>query len=149
MTEPPEPKPTIATMRTIGFVWIGVGVAAVLGGAVATVFAVAVFGILAVLLGAGLVGIQHMRARSAIRASRTLTNSPVPPADPPSANPGPPGPPPGAYDPGPTASDDESEAPVGPSGGDGGGDGGGDEGYEPSTSEQDEDDPDDQDGRRD
>jgi hypothetical protein len=149
MTEPPEPKPTIATMRTIGFVWIGVGVAAVLGGAVATVFAVAVFGILAVLLGAGLVGIQHMRARSAIRASRTLTNSPVPPADPPSANPGPPGPPPGAYDPGPTTSDDESEAPVGSSGGDGGGDGGGDEGYEPSTSEQDEDDPDDQDGRRD
>lgn len=95
MTEPPEPPPTIATMRTIGYVWIAVGVLAILGGAVATVFAVAVFGVLAALLGAGLVAIQQVRARSAIRASRTLTNAPVPPADPPSANPGPPtGPPP-------------------------------------------------------
>ena len=91
MTEPPEPPPTIATMRTIGYVWIAVGVLAILGGAVATVFAVAVFGVLAALLGAGLVGIQQVRARSAIRASRTLTNAPAPPAAPPSASPGPPG----------------------------------------------------------
>ena len=104
MTEPPEPPPTIATMRTIGYVWIAVGVLAILGGAIATVFAVAVFGVLAALLGAGLVGIQQVRARSAIRASRTLTNAPAPVADPPSANPGPPvGPPPvgGPHDDGP------------------------------------------------
>jgi hypothetical protein len=146
MTEPPEPPPTIATMRTIGFVWIAVGVLAILGGAVATVFAVAVFGVLAALLGAGLVGIQQVRARSAIRASRTLTNTPAPPADPPSANPGPPvGPPPvggphdgpyddGPYDDGPyddglvdqqddqqddqQGADDAVEAPVGSPGGD-------------------------------
>ena len=104
MTEPPDPPPTIATMRTIGYVWIAVGVLAILGGAIATVFAVAVFGVLAALLGAGLVGIQQVRARSAIRASRTLTNAPAPPAAPPSANPGPPaGPPPvgGPHDDGP------------------------------------------------
>ncbi|MDD7921088.1 hypothetical protein [Actinomycetospora callitridis] len=132
MTEPPEPPPTIATMRTIGFVWIAVGVLAILGGAVATVFAVAVFGVLAALLGAGLVGIQQVRARSAIRASRTLTNAPVPPADPPSANPGrPPGPPPvggphdSPYDEGPLEPEDDQqddgrgvEAPVGSPGGD-------------------------------
>ncbi|GAA4765767.1 hypothetical protein [Actinomycetospora chibensis] len=128
MTEPPDPPPTIATMRTIGYVWIAVGVLAILGGAVATVFAVAVFGVLAALLGAGLVGIQHVRARSAIRASRTLTNAPAPPADPPSANPGPPaGPPPvgGPHDDGPAGQvDDEQdddggvEAPVGSPGGD-------------------------------
>jgi hypothetical protein len=104
MTEPPEPPPTIATMRTIGYVWIAVGVLAIVGGAIATVFAVAVFGVLAALLGAGLVGIQQVRARSAIRASRTLTNAPAPPAAPPSANPRPPvGPPPvgGPHDDGP------------------------------------------------
>jgi hypothetical protein len=133
MTEPPEPPPTIATMRTIGFVWIAVGVLAILGGAVATVFAVAVFGVLAALLGAGLVSIQQVRARSAIRASRTLTNAPAPPADPPSANPGPPvGPPPvgGPHDDGPLEQKDieqederddgsgDVEAPVGSPGGD-------------------------------
>jgi hypothetical protein len=136
MTEPPEPPPTIATMRTIGYVWIAVGVLAILGGAVATVFAVAVFGVLAALLGAGLVGIQQVRARSAIRASRTLTNAPAPPADPPSANPGPPvGPPPvggphdSPYDDGPLepeddqqddqqGADDAVEATVGSPGGD-------------------------------
>ena len=150
MTEPPEPPPTIATMRTIGFVWVAVGVLAVLGGAIATVFAVVVFGILAVLLGSGLVGIQHVRARSAIRASRTLTNTPAPPADPPSANPGPSFPPPGpaggsasSRDGGDGGDDDDPEALVGsPS-----------EGREPSISEEedgtgtrtDEDD----DGRRD
>ena len=135
MTEPPEPPPTIATMRTIGYVWIAVGVLAILGGAVATVLAVAVFGVLAALLGAGLVGIQQVRARSAIRASRTLTNAPAPPADPPSANPGPPvGPPPvggphdSPYDDGPLEPEDDqqdddqddrgAEAPVGSPGGD-------------------------------
>jgi hypothetical protein len=139
MTEPPEPPPTIATMRTIGYVWIAVGVLAILGGAVATVFAVAVFGVLAALLGAGLVGIQQVRARSAIRASRTLTNAPAPPAAPPSANPRPPvGPPPvgGPHDDGPLedgpvengrveqqdgGQDDDDggvEAPVGSHGGD-------------------------------
>jgi len=132
MTEPPEPPPTIATMRTIGFVWVAVGVLAVLGGAIATVFAVVVFGILAVLLGSGLVGIQHVRARSAIRASRTLTNTPVPPADPPSANPGPSFPPPGPADGSASSRDggdddgDDPEALVGsPS-----------EGREPSISEE-------------
>ncbi len=137
MTEPPDPPPTIATMRTIGFVWIAVGVLAILGGAIATVFAVAVFGVLAALLGAGLVGIQQVRARSAIRASRTLTNAPAPPAGPPSANPGPPaGPPPvggphddghvedgriGQDDDGQDADDQDGggvEAPVGSPGGD-------------------------------
>ncbi|WP_433033336.1 hypothetical protein [Actinomycetospora sp. CA-053990] len=115
MTEPPEPPPTIATMRTIGFVWIAVGVLAILGGAIATVSAVAVFGVLAALLGAGLVGIQQVRARSAIRASRTLTNAPAPPADPPSANPGPPpGPPPvgGPHDDGPLEDGPVEEGPV-------------------------------------
>ena len=112
MTEPPEPPPTIATMRTIGYVWIAVGVLAILGGAVATVFAVAVFGVLAALLGAGLVGIQQVRARSAIRASRTLTNAPAPPAAPPSASPGPPvGPPPvgGPHDDGPLERQDDEQ----------------------------------------
>lgn len=153
MTEPPEPPPTIATMRTIGYVWIAVGVLAILGGAIATVFAVAIFGVLAALLGAGLVGIQQVRARSAIRASRTLTNAPVPPANPPSANLGTPGPPAGPapvggpHDDGPLEPEDDdggAEAPVGSPSGRSGDDGGEDE---PSISEMDEDD-EDSDGRR-
>lgn len=135
MTEPPDPPPTIATMRTIGMVWAVVGGLAVVVGAIATVFAIVVFGILALLLGAGLVGIQHVRARSAIRASRTLTNAPVPPADPPSASPpGPPSGPPGPPPPRRTAADlsgrsrpdDEAEADVGSPGDGGSGDGSGD-----------------------
>jgi hypothetical protein len=139
VTAPPDPPPTIATMRTIGQVWVAVGVLAVLGGAFGTVFAIVIFGVLAIALGVAIVGLQNLRAKSAIRASRTLTNAPAPPADPPPTTPGPPrgvagGPTPGA----PTGSDpdegsrtvDGGEAPeadVGsPAGsGDGSGDGSG------------------------
>lgn len=124
MTEPPDPPPTIATMRTIGMVWAVVGVLGILVGIVATVAAIVIFGVLALALGVGLVGIQHVRARSAIRASRTLTNTPPPPAAPPSAGPpeppGPPtGPPPTVGDVargsrGGTRADGEPEAAVGP-----------------------------------
>lgn len=130
MTEPPDPPPTIATMRTIGMVWAVVGALAIVVGAIATVFAIVVFGFLALALGGVLVGVQSMRARSAIRASRTLTNAPAPPAAPPSASPpgppsdrsnGPPdgrpdGPPNGPSNGRPRAADLRSRGPEGPVG---------------------------------
>jgi hypothetical protein len=90
VTEPPDPPPTIATMRSIGMVWAVVGVLAIIGGIVGTVAAVVIFGVLATMLGAGIVALQNLRAKSAIRASRTLTNAPAPPGDPPTTTPGPP-----------------------------------------------------------
>ncbi|MDD7968624.1 DUF308 domain-containing protein [Actinomycetospora lemnae] len=132
MTEPPDPPPTVATMRTIGIVWAVAGGLAILVGAVATVFAIVIFGVLALVLGVALIGIQDVRARSAIRASRTLTNAPAPPADPPRAGrpprstPGPPrsataGPTPGPPDdptggPSDTGDDQGAEAAVGSTG---------------------------------
>ena len=109
MTEPPDPPPNIATMRTIGMVWVVVGVLAAIGGALATVVMVVIFGVLAVALGAAIVGLQNVRARSAIRASRTLTNAPVPPADPPSTTPGPPRGVSGGPTPGPPTGSDPAE----------------------------------------
>jgi hypothetical protein len=77
-------------MRSIGMVWAVVGVLAIVGGIVATVAAVVIFGVLATMLGIGIVALQNLRAKSAIRASRTLTNAPAPPGDPPTTTPGPP-----------------------------------------------------------
>ena len=109
MTEPPDPPPTIATMRSIGMVWAVVGVLAIVGGIVATVAAVVIFGALAAVLGAGIVALQNLRAKSAIRASRTLTNAPAPPGDPPMTTPGPPRWVSGGPTPGPPTDADPSE----------------------------------------
>jgi hypothetical protein len=78
----PDPPRAVSTMRMIGIVWMVVGGLAVVGGALGTVFAVVLFGVLAVLLGAGLYGLQQVRAHSAERATRTLSNSPPPPLPP-------------------------------------------------------------------
>jgi hypothetical protein len=94
----PDPPPTVSTMRMIGIVWMVVGGLAVVGGAIGTVFAVVLFGVLAVLLGAGLYALQQVRATSAVRAARTLSNSPPPPAAAPGSGPWS-GPPPPAYAP--------------------------------------------------
>lgn len=76
MSNVPDPPPTVNTMRTIGIVWAVVGALAIVGGAVATVFAVVLFGILAVIIGVGLYAVQQVRANSAERSARTLSNSP-------------------------------------------------------------------------
>lgn len=78
----PDPPQAVSTMRMIGIVWMVVGGLAVIGGALGTVFAVVLFGVLAVLLGAGLYGLQQVRAHSAQRAARTLSNNPLPPPPP-------------------------------------------------------------------
>lgn len=109
MTQPPDPPPTIATMRSIGLVWAVVGVLAIVGGIVATVAAVVIFGALAAVLGAGIIALQNLRAKSAIRASRTLTNAPAPPGDPPTTTPGPPRWVSGGPTPGPPTDADPSE----------------------------------------
>jgi len=49
-----------------------------------------IFGALAAVLGGAIVALQNLRAKSAIRSSRTLTNAPAPPGDPPMTTPGPP-----------------------------------------------------------
>ena len=109
MTEPPDPPPSIATMRSIGMVWVVVGVLAIIGGIVGTVAAVVIFGALAAVLGAGIVALQNLRAKSAVRASRTLTNAPAPPGDPPTTVPGPPRWVSGGPTPGPPSASDPSE----------------------------------------
>ncbi|WP_433785400.1 hypothetical protein ACQPX6_03290 [Actinomycetospora sp. CA-101289] len=109
MTEPPDPPPTIATMRSIGLVWVVVGVLAIIGGIVATVAAVVIFGALAAVLGAAIVALQNLRAKSAVRSSRTLTNAPAPPGDPPTTTPGPPRWVSGGPTPGPPSASDPSE----------------------------------------
>lgn len=88
MSNVPDPPPTVNTMRTIGIVWAVVGALAIVGGAVATVFAVVLFGILAVIIGVGLYAVQQVRANSAERSARTLSNSPPPPVSSPGAGPG-------------------------------------------------------------
>lgn len=106
----PDPPPTVNTMRTIGIVWMAVGGLAVVGGAVLTVFAVILFGLLAILLGAALYGVQQLRANSAERSARTLSNSPPPPASSPGAGSARPAPEPDPEpEPGPAAEDDEAE----------------------------------------
>jgi len=109
VTEPPDPPPTIATMRSIGMVWVVVGVLAIIGGIVGTVAAVVIFGALAAVLGAAIVALQNLRAKSAIRSSRTLTNAPAPPGDPPMTTPGPPRWVSGGPTPGPPSDSDPSE----------------------------------------
>ena len=88
----PDPPRAVSTMRMIGIVWMVVGGLAVVGGALGTVFAVVLFGVLAVLLGAGLYGLQQVRAHSAERAARTLSNSPPLPFPGPLDEPPPPAP---------------------------------------------------------
>ncbi|CAA9278566.1 MAG: hypothetical protein AVDCRST_MAG54-3416 [uncultured Actinomycetospora sp.] len=96
-------------MRSIGMVWVVVGVLAIIGGIVGTVAAVVIFGALAAVLGAGIVALQNLRAKSAVRASRTLTNAPAPPGDPPTTVPGPPRWVSGGPTPGPPTGSDPSE----------------------------------------
>jgi hypothetical protein len=83
----PDPPRTVSTMRMIGIVWMVVGGLAVIGGALGTVFAVVLFGVLAILLGAGLYALQQVRAHSAERSARTLSNIPPPPAAAPASGP--------------------------------------------------------------
>lgn len=96
-------------MRSIGMVWAVVGVLAIVGGVVATVAAVVIFGALATVLGVAIVALQNLRAKSAVRASRTLTNAPAPPGDPPMTTPGPPRWVSGGPTPGPPSDSDPSE----------------------------------------